>query len=799
MALGNLMHKLTIRFPAFLAVIGSLGAIYLCLRQLPTMMVELPSYVVFAAAVLSAGLFAVIAYRKASTAQKIEVAMAGLALSLFYGLFANLTFFTTRMLPDYHLLVHVAVLFFMTIGGALTAFLLFKLDTKDTASPLRHTPQPETPGKPVEADLSKPKASSSRLASQPAEPAKVSPSNTGTNLKGILDTLSPEESSTKLPQQTMPKPAAAAASAQSPAAAQPSAGQTGANSISASANASPVASTAPASTGASLPTSPTESQSNLPEQKKAGASSTATRLQAQKRKSTSTFTKLQALSASGTGTRQKPSEPSSGEGESDSLKSILDRLDTKSYDEQQEEVYPVPEAEEVAMDSLFSQESLLSPPEVPPETPATKPSQTAASTSTPAKSADKPSPAPVKAKASDQPPSLSSMLDSFDTPKNKSASTSPVAKASGNSSTTSGATTKPATPNNAPAAKPAASGAQTGSNKPATQPAASQVKPAQPVAQPAKPTTSVQPTKPTTSPSQPAKPATPAASVKPAPNTTPVAKAAQPAKPVEQAKPAEKVKAEEKKPEPAKAEGLFETGIDKEIDDIFSNLVPAEAQKEVQSTSGEIEAVGAVAEEQPSAEAKVQDELAAEIEPSTTPEEAPAAKDGLFETGIDREIDDIFSDLVPAEALKEVTKESAPAKEPEKAEAVIESETTEEASADSGLFAESGLDKELDDIFSNLAPSEAQLSVTHETLAKVRAADATGDHPAIAPESLARPKKNCRSHHLQKRRHSHGKRKSSATWKTSSLVSSMKRWQACLVFNQLSRDCSTIWLHPKAL
>jgi predicted regulator of Ras-like GTPase activity (Roadblock/LC7/MglB family)/predicted HAD superfamily phosphohydrolase len=300
---------------------------------------------------------------------------------------------------------------------------------------------------------------------------------------------------------------------------------------------------------------------------------------------------------------------------------------------------------------------------------------------------------------------------------------------------------------------------------------------------PATPTQTSTPAKPVTAPSYtPSKPATPAA----AEASKPVAKSVTPTSTPKVSEPP--------KPEPAKSElvkaepesGIFETGLDKEIDDIFSNLVPAEAQKNVQSN----EQTGSLSEQPPEYESEETVSEPETLKPLTSLAEEPnQEKEAIFETKIDQELDDIFSNLVPAEAQKEVAPKStaaeqkpveAKAPEEEKKAAAVEQEqlvaeqapiveenssvaeehsaVTEEleapapvieeikvepepivvpepVKAESTVLAESGLDRELDDIFSNLAPSEAQRSVTHETLARVRAADVTGDHPALSPEN----------------------------------------------------------------
>ena len=172
---------------------------------------------------------------------------------------------------------------------------------------------------------------------------------------------------------------------------------------------------------------------------------------------------------------------------------------------------------------------------------------------------------------------------------------------------------------------------------------------------------------------------------------------------------------------------LFAKGLDQEIDDIFSNLVPEEAQKEVKDMQREsavevkasaVEPVGKpVAEEPATPVAKVSEPeiVSAKSEPTA---EAKESEGGLF-VGLDQELDDIFSNLVPAEAQKEVDKPAATITASQPVEDIIEKADETEEEEESSLFGKS-LDSELDDIFSNLAPSEAQQKVTSETLAQVR-------------------------------------------------------------------------------
>lgn len=152
---------------------------------------------------------------------------------------------------------------------------------------------------------------------------------------------------------------------------------------------------------------------------------------------------------------------------------------------------------------------------------------------------------------------------------------------------------------------------------------------------------------------------------------------------------------------------LFEGGVDNDIDDIFSNLAPPEAQLEVKDLIA----------------AKKDDK------PAVKEEAAPAEDEGsddddkgvLFEGGVDSDIDDIFSQLAPPEGQREV-KDHLPKVVDKKPADVIKSDTTEEEEEESeGLF-DSGLGEDLDNIFSGLTESE-QKEVNAETLSKYKKPD----------------------------------------------------------------------------
>jgi len=182
---------------------------------------------------------------------------------------------------------------------------------------------------------------------------------------------------------------------------------------------------------------------------------------------------------------------------------------------------------------------------------------------------------------------------------------------------------------------------------------------------------------------------------------------------------APQIEVEEPAPEPAEAEAeeeeegeggaLFEGGVDSDIDNIFSNLAPPEAQLEVKDSP-----IAAKAEVK---SGSIVDTHAGEED------EEEEDKGVLFGDGVDQDIDNIFSNLAPPEAQKEVKDvlpaaktevKATPAAEPEQEEQEEEEEKSE------GLFGEN-LGEELDTIFSNLT-TEEQKEVTNETLNKVKKA-----------------------------------------------------------------------------
>lgn len=128
-------------------------------------------------------------------------------------------------------------------------------------------------------------------------------------------------------------------------------------------------------------------------------------------------------------------------------------------------------------------------------------------------------------------------------------------------------------------------------------------------------------------------------------------------------------------------------------------------------------------------------------------------KETLLGSGVDGAIDDVFSNLVPQEALREV-KDRVPIEEPKVVEDLTvspqanlkEPNLVDEAgmaASEKALF-DSGVDKEIEDIFSNLAPPEAQVDVSEAVLAKIRRveeAQLSEDEAASSAQALPQAQK----------------------------------------------------------
>jgi predicted regulator of Ras-like GTPase activity (Roadblock/LC7/MglB family) len=171
----------------------------------------------------------------------------------------------------------------------------------------------------------------------------------------------------------------------------------------------------------------------------------------------------------------------------------------------------------------------------------------------------------------------------------------------------------------------------------------------------------------------------------------------------EEALPAVAEVSEDVQPEEEAVNNLFGKKIDESVDDIFSTLAPVEAQRNFdpalfhKDESVVDEAPPAVAE--PTAEVQLEEQSVS----------------NLFGKRVDESVDDIFSTLAPEDAQREVSASSyartAVPEAEEKTEPVAAAEQAEPVSEEKeGLFDEH-VDEEIDDLFSQLAPPEAQRTV----------------------------------------------------------------------------------------
>lgn len=447
---------------------------------------------------------------------------------------------------------------------------------------------------------------------------------------------------------------------------------------------------------------------------------TSNRLQAQKRRNTSTFTKLQALSASGTGSL-KPTpvaQDSTGGGD---LRSLLDRLDSEPDDVDYESL---PTPEEIRVQILFSEESVSSKPAPKafvgakpsplgqPAKPQPKPTPVTPAKPTPA-TAGGAGPTGQKAGGEAKPGGLAGKLQ-----QNK-----PAPSAGG------------ASPGLANLLDRAEANLGGGDNEPVAEPVVSKVE--EPVSKVEEP-----------------------AELKHEPEPAPAAdtggllsKRLMELSNDDEEELEAAVASHGDEPERADDEKVFAENVDEEIDDIFTSLAPAEAQREVPDAEEEpTEEDKAVTQEEPAAhensELALPEPESFEAKSDLGPEpeheaEAEPAEDGLvFSQGVDDDLDDVFSNLAPAEAHRTIDDLKAKQAQQEPAEPEAEAE----AEPEEGLVFTQGVDDDLDDVFSNLAPAEAQLNVGDVKLKKQEEApaddiEATGDFtsPAKAEEVEEEP------------------------------------------------------------
>ncbi len=377
------------------------------------------------------------------------------------------------------------------------------------------------------------------------------------------------------------------------------------------------------------------------------ANASSTRLQAMKRRNTSTFTKLQSLSSS-TSLKQQPLD-TTPQSEPDSLKSLLDRLDD---DHVQEPAQPLTPPVELVLDTVFKEEGHLEiAPPVVEEAPAAVVAESLAVESLAAEVAEV---AKTEVSAPEHAVGHSSISDRL------TAAAAPEADV-------------PFLANLLESAEATAGGdvdnlfadLRTTESQPeiATQDFSSDLEFPKTI------------------------------EVDLSPLLSEPLESAQDAEAL--AEPVQEVADEEEEEEISGS--LFDGGLDSDIDNIFSELAPPEAQQEVSRHVDHVEAAP---------------------ETQSEPEEEEEAEGALFDGGVDSEIDDIFSNLAPAEALKEV-KDVLKAPEA-KATPEVKDDEDEDSDEEESLFGET-LGEDLDNIFSGLTDDQ-QLDVSPETLAKLKQA-----------------------------------------------------------------------------
>jgi predicted regulator of Ras-like GTPase activity (Roadblock/LC7/MglB family) len=789
------MFKLIIRSKPMIALgaliaIGAPTAAYFILKGMTDKLIELHMAAVFAAIFILPAVVTLVAYQMTTAAQKVKVCSLMIGVVLILASIDNLVFPQMRILADNVLLFNWIAFVINLVGGIAATFCLVtavpdsvygdgalseeKEDPKEkkrreqeekeaekamsqTGSNAVRSTMARMPAVNAENMVLKAaeetyvaKAPEAQPATNAREEERKAGSTSATNLKGLLDTLAPEDDDIPTAKPTTSALDAIKPEAKAPVKSMLKVPQK--PDAPASQLTKPGSNPTPAPAPAAAPEASVKAEEKTAQQapaidNKDVSAGATTRLQAQKRKGTSTFTKLQALSASG-GVGNRADKPQGAEG-SEGLKSILDRLDSTAET-----------TEEAPMDSLFGGGRLVTPevghisrtdiPSLPESvetssstthtpiastSPASPPSQlkrpglgvTLGGTKprpepTPAPAIPAaPEPLPPATPAAAAPPiesatasgeSMSDMLNSIQTPSTlnkesglgtsklasgglgssvlgKAASTNKIGLGSLGSTSSSNLT-----PIREPLEESAPELLQPAVEEVADEPVIEKTVTEEPIVEEIIEESVPEPAQ--------------------AGVTNDDEVVAAPT-------------VEEAQTEDDDSQSIFAKGLDQEIDDIFSNLVPEEAQKEVKDAGirpslDEISFASNDAEtteiSQPSTEtAAVADEEESE--------------GGLFK-GLDQELDDIFDNLVPAEAQREVDKSDAV--QTPVAAATVETSAVaaeDDDSEQSSLFGKS-LDSELDDIFSNLAPDEAQKKVTSETLAQVR-----GTESASAKEELS--------------------------------------------------------------
>lgn len=183
-------------------------------------------------------------------------------------------------------------------------------------------------------------------------------------------------------------------------------------------------------------------------------------------------------------------------------------------------------------------------------------------------------------------------------------------------------------------------------------------------------------------------------------------------------------KVEEPAPGSPKLESLLDRAeANQEVEDKSVAESPKEEEKAPEevledSTSNLLSQRFAELTDDDSVEEKVAEKEAPVPEQASVKEEEKSvgadSGDKVFGESVDSEIDDIFTTLAPEEAQKEVAEPAPTAKEPEKEEKSEPEKPKEEespkAASEEGLF-DQDVGSEIDDIFTTLAPEEAQRTV----------------------------------------------------------------------------------------
>lgn len=192
---------------------------------------------------------------------------------------------------------------------------------------------------------------------------------------------------------------------------------------------------------------------------------------------------------------------------------------------------------------------------------------------------------------------------------------------------------------------------------------------------------------------------------------------------------------------------VFKQKVDSEVEEVFSAMVPAEAQREV--SKSELEPMpSSVDQSQDSPTAtgaflfaqpidKEMDSIFAQIAPEAKPEIGKTqalsksktepiieskADSGVFKTSVDSEVENIFSGMVSLEAQRVVSTES-------------QMQPAAQNQEEPRLFKEK-VDDQVDNIFSSIAPAEAQKEVKNRKSvesdkASVSDSETTGDRSIV--------------------------------------------------------------------